>query len=87
MTSGDDETVRRKAYELWESEGRPDGRHDDHWHRANSSVTKPGQAAPEQQAVADEPPVVSAENMSPHEGAGPIPTPAAKPARKPRKKS
>ena len=26
---------RERAYALWESEGRPEGRHDDHWSRAN----------------------------------------------------
>ena len=26
--------IRERAYELWEREGRPEGRHDDHWHQA-----------------------------------------------------
>lgn len=31
----DDETKRReRAYRLWEEEGRPEGRHEDHWTRA-----------------------------------------------------
>lgn len=29
-----DEAVRRQAYEIWEREGRPDGQHESHWHRA-----------------------------------------------------
>jgi hypothetical protein len=28
------EQVRQRAHELWEQEGRPEGRHDDHWARA-----------------------------------------------------
>lgn len=28
------ELIQRRAYAIWESEGRPDGRHDDHWRRA-----------------------------------------------------
>jgi hypothetical protein len=30
----DDETIRRHAYEIWEKEGRPEGRHEAHWHEA-----------------------------------------------------
>lgn len=29
-----DEAIRRRAYQLWESEGRPEGRHEDHWRQA-----------------------------------------------------
>lgn len=29
-----DEAVRRHAYEIWEREGRPEGQHESHWHRA-----------------------------------------------------
>jgi hypothetical protein len=25
---------RERAYQIWEDEGRPEGRHDDHWTRA-----------------------------------------------------
>ncbi len=25
---------RERAYKIWEDEGRPEGAHDDHWHRA-----------------------------------------------------
>lgn len=42
---GDEESIRRKAYELWEGEGRPEGRHDEHWRQARESVqTKSGDA-------------------------------------------
>lgn len=32
------EWTRRRAHELWESEGRPEGRHDDHWHQAEQEA-------------------------------------------------
>ncbi|TCM45527.1 hypothetical protein C8J36_1216 [Rhizobium sp. PP-F2F-G48] len=32
--SQDDNNQREKAYRIWEEEGRPEGRHDDHWRRA-----------------------------------------------------
>jgi hypothetical protein len=37
MNQGDDENIRRKAYEIWEQEGRPEGRHEDHWRRARET--------------------------------------------------
>lgn len=34
---------RERAYALWEQEGRPEGRQDDHWHRAGEeSAPEPG---------------------------------------------
>lgn len=29
-----EDQIRWKAYQLWEDEGRPDGREHEHWHRA-----------------------------------------------------
>lgn len=29
------ERIRRAAYNLWEEDGRPEGRADDHWERAS----------------------------------------------------
>lgn len=37
MASGDHERIRRKAYEIWEKEGKPHGRHEDHWRAAHES--------------------------------------------------
>ena len=34
MDGDKDDLVRQRAYEIWESEGRQDGQHDDHWNRA-----------------------------------------------------
>ena len=30
----DEDPVRRRAYEIWEADGRPEGQHESHWHRA-----------------------------------------------------
>ncbi len=35
-----EELVRRRAYYLWEVEGRPHGRETDHWHRAQAEVQR-----------------------------------------------
>lgn len=36
--SEDEERVRRRAYEIWEREGRPEGRHEEHWRRAVTEI-------------------------------------------------
>jgi hypothetical protein len=30
----DEDQVRRRAHEIWEREGRPEGRHEEHWRQA-----------------------------------------------------
>ena len=30
--------VRARAYDIWEREGRPEGRHDDHWRQARQEL-------------------------------------------------
>jgi hypothetical protein len=32
------ERVRTRAYEIWEREGQPHGRHQDHWHQAKTEL-------------------------------------------------
>ena len=34
------ERIRRRAYELWEIEGRPEGRAHAHWHQAEMEITR-----------------------------------------------
>jgi hypothetical protein len=34
------ERIQRRAYELWESEGRPEGRAQVHWRQAELEVTR-----------------------------------------------
>ena len=33
-----DERIRQRAYEIWEAEGRPDGRQTEHWQRARDEL-------------------------------------------------
>jgi hypothetical protein len=42
------ERIRQRAYQLWEEEGRPEGRAESHWHRAEAEVAgvNPGAEAP-----------------------------------------
>jgi Protein of unknown function (DUF2934) len=40
------ERIRRRAYALWEQEGRPEGHADDHWVRAEAEVAGVRSAAP-----------------------------------------
>ncbi len=34
----DEERIRRRAHEIWEREGRPEGRHEEHWAWARREV-------------------------------------------------
>jgi hypothetical protein len=34
------ERIQRRAYELWESEGRPEGREHAHWLQAESEIAR-----------------------------------------------
>ncbi|HEX6978268.1 MAG TPA: DUF2934 domain-containing protein [Alphaproteobacteria bacterium] len=38
MPPPDDDRIRRRAYEIWEREGRPLGRHDEHWRMAEEEL-------------------------------------------------
>ena len=33
-----EERIRERAYQIWESEGRPSDRHDEHWRRAEVEI-------------------------------------------------
>jgi len=35
---GKEEVIRERAYAIWEEEGRPEGRHLDHWLRAEAEI-------------------------------------------------
>ena len=39
MTAMTDEHIRVRAYHLWEADGRPDGRDQEFWQRAEQSLT------------------------------------------------
>lgn len=38
MDSEQNDLIRRRAYAIWEREGRPDGCHEDHWRRARNEM-------------------------------------------------
>ncbi|MBD3738383.1 MAG: DUF2934 domain-containing protein [Pseudomonas balearica] len=33
-----EQRIRQRAYEIWESEGRPEGQEADHWQRARDEI-------------------------------------------------
>jgi hypothetical protein len=43
-----EEKIRSRAYRLWEDEGRPDGRHQEHWSAAEREVAEPTSPAQRQ---------------------------------------
>jgi hypothetical protein len=38
MTNERDDHIRRRAHEIWEREGRPHGRHEEHWAQAAREI-------------------------------------------------
>ncbi len=45
MSEHDEHRIRERAYSLWVEEGRPEGRHDEHWFSAmRELMTKAGKA-------------------------------------------
>ena len=54
MADDREDRIRKRAYEMWEGEERPAGRHEDHWHRAQREVDSivRNQAKPAEAAVA-----------------------------------
>lgn len=36
----DEKNLRERAYTIWEQDGRPDGRHADHWNRAHDELSQ-----------------------------------------------
>ena len=45
--TGKEEMIRQRAYGIWEEEGQPHGRADDHWHRAALEIEALMPAQPE----------------------------------------
>lgn len=57
--SNDDKHIREFAYQIWESEGRPDGQQARHWEMAHTLVQAQALAPSKPKAkAADKPPVV-----------------------------
>ena len=40
-----DEKVRERAYQIWEREGRQDGRAEEHWSQAEQELAEPAESA------------------------------------------
>ncbi|ABD86785.1 DUF2934 domain-containing protein [Rhodopseudomonas palustris] len=43
MAEVSDEDIKRRAHELWEMAGRPEGREDEFWHKAEQQVRGEGE--------------------------------------------
>ena len=48
----DDERIRRRAYEIWEREGRPEGREAEHWRKAAEELASESSPADTQEVPA-----------------------------------
>lgn len=47
MSDNRQERLQQRAYEIWESEGRPNGRDREHWEQAEREVTGDRAAGPD----------------------------------------
>ena len=51
MTHPTDKEIQNRAYEIWERNGRPEGREDEFWHQAEAELRAergvPAKAAPD----------------------------------------
>ena len=66
--SGIEEAIRRRAYELWEHAGMPDGRSDEFWHAARSELGAKETMEEKIDALGPpivEPPVIAAQHGAP----------------------
>lgn len=48
-----DKRIRQRAHEIWEEEGRPEGREYSHWLRARADVRDEASSEPERASKAD----------------------------------
>lgn len=53
MPSDREERIRRRAYEIWEREGKPDGREAEHWDKAAAEIDAEREGAEAVTGVAD----------------------------------
>jgi hypothetical protein len=49
MPEDRDTQVRLRAYRIWEDEGKPEGKHLDHWSRAETEVRGKDSAGPKEE--------------------------------------
>lgn len=69
IATGQDEKIRQRAYESWESEGRT-GNPEDHWFRARRELDQQGQERSDA-TMEDAPPAAAAEAGSAATGEAP----------------
>lgn len=46
QVSNNEESIRDRAHAIWESEGRPEGKHFEHWQRAEQEAGRAAQGSP-----------------------------------------
>jgi len=44
MTDISEDDIRKRAYALWEADGRPEGSHEAHWLQASHELSQPTEA-------------------------------------------
>ena len=66
----DEERIRRRAHEIWEREGRPEGRHEEHWARARREVEAEEGGSPPGAAGSDASPTDTAPGSAGADRAG-----------------
>ncbi len=72
----DDDRIRRRAHAIWEREGRPDGRQQEHWAQARREIEAEERTAPPR-AAADASPTPAAPAPTAPDGGGTTPGGAA----------
>lgn len=55
MSDSREQRIRERAYSLWEEDGRPDGREQEYWHRAERLIA--AEADPSAPDMTKEPPL------------------------------
>ena len=48
--------IRARAHQIWEDEGRPEGRHEDHWQRAYEAIVDVAPVSPPKKTPSKEAP-------------------------------
>lgn len=46
MAESTEDEIGKRAYELWEENGRPEGRQDEFWHQAEQELRNKGRSGP-----------------------------------------
>ncbi|MBK5570885.1 MAG: DUF2934 domain-containing protein [Ensifer sp. SSB1] len=64
------ELIRRRAYAIWESEGRPEGQDQRHWEQACRELAEREHPHPTDQAADDQTGTLVAPSTAPHGKAG-----------------